>query len=115
MKSTNTYYWNDHSITVNAKASAKFLWMDYKFDVYIDDEHCFKRTSYSWLCSSTRFKIKHENAHVYGQVVSSGFPCTPVITQATIMDDSIIGHSQLWVRNRWLTYGVILVTVLILI
>jgi len=115
MKSTNTYYWKNHSITINAKASAKFLWMDYKFDVYIDNEHRYKSSSFSVLSSSTRFKIKHDDSHIYGQVISSGFPFTPVITQNTIMDNSIIGHSTMWIKNRFVTYAIILGVILSLL
>ena len=105
MKTTSLYYWNEHSIKVITKANAKKLWLDYNFDVYVDDEICYKTTSFSWLCSTTRFKVRHHNTNTYGQIISTGFPCTPVISQATILDNCILGHNQMWVKSRLVTYA----------
>lgn len=114
MESEKQYCWNGHTICVTAAASAKYLWLDYKFDVKVDGKKSLHEQKTSLLRSTTRFKVKHHGINSYGQVVSTGFPFTPVITQATIMDDAIIGHSQMWVKNRPLTYAIVAAVLLLL-
>jgi|GEM_PF-4262124 len=104
MKSSKTYVWQGHHIIVVARASAKFLWLDSRFEVTVDGQSRFETRNPFQANTHTRFKISHNGKHTYGQIVASGFPCTPMVTQSTIVDDSIIGYSQLWIKNRWLTY-----------
>lgn len=115
MKSRKTYVWQGHHITVEARASAKYLWLDSRFEVTIDDHSRYVTRNPFLSSSHTRFKIPHEGKHTYGQVVASGFPCTPLVTQSTIVDDSIIGYSQLWIKNRWLTYCLLISLVYLLL
>ena len=100
MKSTICYAWNGHDIQITAHASARYLWMDYTFAVQVDKQPAFTSSSWNGLCSDTRFRFQHQGQSSSGQVISSGFPCTPVVTQATLVDDSIIGYSQIWIKNR---------------
>ena len=112
MKSTISYEWNGHNIIITARASARFLWLDYTFDVVVDNRHLLTTSSWNGLCSSTHFKIPHHGKNLHGQVISSGFPGTPIVTQATILDDSIIGHSQIWIKDRYLTYIILAASLL---
>ena len=104
MKSSIQHEWNGHAITVSAHASARYLWLDHTFDVRIDDRHVITSSCWNCLSASTRFDIHHQGRKLSGQLIASGFPCTPVVTLATVLDDVIIGHSQLWIKNRWLSY-----------
>ena len=114
MQSTSRFEWQGHSIDVSARASARYLWMNCGFEVRVDQQDVVTWSSWNGVCCSTRFKMQHQGRQLSGQVVSSSFPCTPIVTQATILDDSIIGHSQIWIKNRGMTY-IILAAILLAI
>jgi len=104
MKSTSEYDWHGHHIKIHASASPQYLWLDYKFDVKIDEKDVNNLNSRSLTHSHTIFTLKHQGKSLKGKVISSGFPCSPVITQSTIIDDTILGHSQMLVSKRVFTY-----------
>jgi len=110
MNTVNNYKWHGHEINIQTNASPKFLWLNYKLDVKIDNT----RTAYHKKLSLTRshasFHLKHNGRNLKGQIISAGFPCTPVISQLTIVDDTIIGRSHVLVGSRILTYLLISAT-----
>lgn len=105
MKSTSEYDWHGHHIKIQASASPQFLWLDYKFDVKVDEEKVNYLSRRSLTHSHTSFTLQHQGKSLRGRVVSTGFPCAPVISQSTIIDDTIVGHSQLLVSKRFFTYA----------
>lgn len=105
MKSISEYKWHGHDIKVEASASPKFLWLDYTLDVHVDDKTVKQLNKRTFTCSKTNFSLKHNGHKLKGEVISSGFPCTPVISQSTIVDDTILGKSQILVKKRIYTYA----------
>lgn len=104
MKSTSEYDWHGHHIKIKASASPQYLWLDYKFDVQVDEKKVSNLNNRSLTHSHTSFTLQHHGRSLKGRVVSTGFPCSPVISQSTIVDDTILGHSQLLVSKRFFTY-----------
>ena len=105
MKSSSEYDWLGHTIKIQASASPRYLWLDYKFDVLVDNQKVnYLRTCYL-THSHTNFTLSHQGQNLRGQVISTGFPCAPIISQSTIVDDTIVGHSQMLVGKRVFTYA----------
>lgn len=107
MKSTSEYKWHGHNIKIHACSSPKFLWLDNKFDILIDNKKVNHLNKRSLTQSLTSFTFHHQGINLKGRVISSGFPCTPVISQSTIVDDTILGHSQMLVDKRYFIYAFI--------
>lgn len=105
MKSTSEYNWHGHQIKIHASASPQYLWLDYKFDVKVDEEDVQHLSTHSLTHSHTSFTLQHHGRSLKGRVVSNGFPCAPIISQSTIIDDTILGHSQMLVSKRVFTYA----------
>lgn len=114
MKTVSEYHWRGHNIKIQAVATPRFLWLDCTFDVLIDNKRVKHLDSRSLTRSLTSFQLNHDGHNLKGQVVSSGLPFTPVVSQSTIVDDTIIGHSQLFVSRRVITYSFLLAVVLCL-
>lgn len=108
MKTVSEYKWRGHNIKVQAMASPRFLWLDYTFDVLVDNQRVKHFDSRSFTRSLTSFQLQHEGHRLKGQVISSGLPFTPVVSQSTIVDDTIIGRSQLLVSKRIFAYTFLL-------
>lgn len=104
MNSSKTYNWHDHDIKIQASASLKYLWLDYKFNVSMDDTHIKLSKNNSIFQRRTKFFLEHAGKKFRGEIISSTFPCSPIVFQSTIIDDCIIGYSQLRINHRALTY-----------
>ncbi len=104
MSSISEYNWRGHVIKIQATASPKFLWLDYKLNLTIDNQDVFSSKKYALIQSQTSFLVKHNGKNFKGQIILAGFPLTPVISQLTIIDDSILGHSQIFISKRIFTY-----------
>jgi len=112
MKSINEYNWLGHKIEIQASASPKYLWLDYKFDVFIDNQPVSYLRKRSLIRTHTSFTLLHQGQRLKGHVLSTGFPCTPVISQSTIVDDTILGRNQMLVSKRIFSYAILLTIVL---
>ena len=104
MNTINNYEWNGHDINIQANASPKFLWLNYKLDVKVDNTQTTYQKKRSLTHSHTSFHLKHNGRNLKCQIISAGFPCTPVISLLTIVDDTIIGRSHTFVGSRIFTY-----------
>jgi len=104
MNSVNNYHWHGHEINIQTKASPRFLWLNYKLDVKIDNTHTTYQKKHSLTRSLASFHLNHNGRNLKGQIISAGFPCTPLISQLTIVDDTIIGRSSVIVCSRIFTY-----------
>ncbi len=102
MKSISEYRWQGHHIEISASASPRFLWLDYTYDIFIDNKKADYRLdrSYSLTQSGTRFTMQHEGKNLKGQIISRGFPGMPMVCLSTIIDDTIIGKAELILKNR---------------
>ena len=105
MKLSNEYKWHGHNIKIKTSASPKFLWLDYKFDVLVDNKQVTPVKQHSLTQSETRFTINHKGHNLKARVVSTGFPFTPIVSQSTIVDDIIVGRSQMLISKRAFTYA----------
>lgn len=112
MKTISEYKWLGHDIRIQAIATPRFLWLDCTFEVFIDDKRVKHLDTRSLTRNLTSFQLNHEGQKLKGQVVSSGLPLVPVVSQSTIVDDTILGHSQLIVSRRGFTYTFLLLLVL---
>jgi len=93
-----------HDIKIQTDASPKFLWLDYRLNLKIDNKEIRSSKKHSLTQSRTSFLLKHNGRNLKGQIISIGFPFTPVISQLTIVDDSILGYSKILVGKRIFTY-----------
>lgn len=112
MNPVKKYKWNGHDINIQANASPKFLWLNHKLDIKVDNTLTTYHKKRSLTRSLTSFHLKHNGRDLKGQIISAGFPCTPIISQLTIVDDTIIGRSHIVVGSRIFTYLLISATVL---
>lgn len=112
MKPVNNYKWNGHNINIQTNASPKFLWLNHKLDIQVDNTLTTYQKKRSLTRSLTSFHLKHNGRNLKGQIISAGFPCTPIISLLTIVDDTIIGHSHIFVGSRIFTYLLISATIL---
>ncbi len=105
MKSFTEYQWHGHSIKIEATSSPRFLWMNHTFEVTVDNQKTRHNNERFLTHTKTRFTVNHGKQKLKGQIVSYGFPGSPVVSQSTIIDDTIVGHNQLLVKKRYLTYA----------
>jgi len=112
MNPASNYKWNGHNINIQANASPKFLWLNHRLDVKVDNTLTTNQKKSTLTRSLTSFHLKHNGRNLKGQIISAGFPCTPIISLLTIVDDTIIGRSYILVGSRIVTYLLISATIL---
>lgn len=112
MNTISEYNWHGHDIKIQTKASPKFLWLDYRLNLQIDNTDIHSSKTLSLTQSQTSFLLEHNGKNLKGKIISAGFPLTPVISQLTIIDDSILGKSKILISKRIFTY--LLLSILIL-
>jgi len=95
LKSISEYNWLGHNIKISTHASAKFLWLDKKLDVFVNDKKVQHLKTRGLTQSSTKFAIPHQGHNLKGQIISKGLPFTPAISQSIIIDDTIIDKHKI--------------------
>lgn len=100
MNAISEYQWQGHNIQVRTSASPLFLWLDYKFDVLIDNRKADDQIGRSLRHSDTRFTMHHEGRKLKGRVISQGIPGMPFVAMSTIIDDTIVGREHLFLLRR---------------
>lgn len=104
MKSIREYHWQGQSIKIETHSSAKFLWLDRKLEVSINNKKVKQVKTQSLTQSSTKFSVPYEGHNLKGQIISKGLPFTPVLSQSIIIDDTIIEKSSLLSGKHALTH-----------
>jgi len=95
LKSISEYNWLGHNIKIHTHASAKFLWLDKKLDVFVNDKKVKHLKTRSFTQSSTKFAIPHQGQNLKGQIISKGLPFTPAFAQSIIIDDTIVDKNKI--------------------
>ena len=104
MNSFSEYTCHGHNIKVLISASAHYLWLDYKHEILVDNKKVKRSSKRSLTQSLTNFSFYHQGCNLKGQVISSGIPLAPIISQSTIVDDTILGHKHLLINKRLVSY-----------
>ncbi|RDH82317.1 MAG: hypothetical protein DIZ80_08430 [endosymbiont of Galathealinum brachiosum] len=112
MNTISEYNWHGHDIKIQANASPKYLWLDYRLNLQIDNRKINSSNKCSLIRSQTSFLLKHNGRNLKGKIISAGFPLTPVISQLTIVDDSILGKSKILIGKRIFTYLLLFIAIL---
>ncbi len=90
MKTISEYQWQGHSIKVLSTAHLRYLWLDYRRDILVDNQLTEHQNQRSFTESRSSFYLKHNCQKLKAHIISSGWPCNPFVTQSAIIDDTII-------------------------
>ncbi|MCW9047013.1 MAG: hypothetical protein OQK46_02950 [Gammaproteobacteria bacterium] len=112
MNSVDNYKWHGHNINIQAQTSPKFLWLNYRLSVEIDNTQAVYQYQHALTRSFTNFHLNHNGRNLKGQIISAGLPLTPVISLLTIVDDTIIGRSRILLGSRIFIYLLLSATAL---
>ena len=104
LKLIREYNWHGQNIKIQTLSSAKFLWLDNKFDVLINSKKVKHFKSSSFTKSSTKFSIPMQGHNLKGQIISKGIPFIPIRSQSIIIDDTILEKNRLFAGKHLLTY-----------
>ena len=112
MNTISEYNWHGHDIKIQTKASPKYLWLDYRLKLQIDNTEIDSSKKHSLTRSHTSFLLEHDGRNLKGKIISAGFPLTPVMSLLTIVDDSILGKSKILIGKRIFTYLILSMLIL---
>jgi hypothetical protein len=110
-----THTWNEHTIEVESYTTPRCFWFGVSFSVLVDGSSNFRSPDhFEGLRTTVPFEIRDATIVRQGRV-ESGRPCSILRSSYRVfLDEQEIARGVVRARNWYVTYGIMLATVIVL-